>query len=57
MHKDPEVQVDFFTLEMNKREMLSRFISRSANVDSQKLKNPANDLDLIFSKMVTTGID
>ena len=49
MNKDPEVQVDFFTLEMNKREMLSRFISRSANVDSQKLKNPANDLDLIFS--------
>lgn len=57
MNKDPEVQVDFFTLEMNKREMLSRFISRSANVDSQKLKNPANDLDLIFSKMVTAGID
>lgn len=54
--KDSEVQVDFFTLEMNKREMLNRFISAVANVDSQKLKNPS-DLDLLFSEQVTTGID
>ncbi|PAY53541.1 replicative DNA helicase [Ligilactobacillus salivarius] len=54
--KDPEVQVDFFTLEMNKREMLNRFISAVANVDSQKLKNPS-DLDLLFSEQVSTGID
>lgn len=57
MMNDPEVQVDFFTLEMNKREMLNRFISRSANVDSQKLKNPSNSLDITFSSMVTNGID
>lgn len=56
MSKDPEVQVDFFTLEMNKREMLSRFISRSANVDSQRLKQPANNLDLTFTGMVSEGI-
>ena len=54
--KDSEVQVDFFTLEMNKREMLNRFISAVANVDSQKLKNPS-DLDLLFSEQVTTGIN
>lgn len=57
LERDPEVQVDFFTLEMNKREMLNRFISRSANVDSQKLKNPANNLDLAFTSMITNGID
>lgn len=56
MDKDPEVQVDFFTLEMNKREMLSRFVSRSANVDSQRLKQPASDLDLAFTEMVSEGI-
>lgn len=57
MNKDPEVQVDFFTLEMNKREMLSRFISRSANVDSQKLKNPNDNLDLVFTDTVMEGIN
>lgn len=56
MNKDPEVQVDFFTLEMNKREMLSRFVSRSANVDSQRLKQPASDLDLAFTELVSEGI-
>lgn len=54
--KDPEVQVDFFTLEMNKREMLNRFISAVVNVDSQKLKNPSG-LDLLFSEQVSAGID
>lgn len=57
MNKDPEVQVDFFTLEMNKREMLSRFVSRSANVDSQRLKQPASGLDLAFTEMVSEGIN
>lgn len=54
--EDLEVQVDFFTLEMNKREMLNRFISAVANVDSQKLKNPS-DLDLLFSEQVSAGIN
>lgn len=54
--KDPEVQVDFFTLEMNKREMLNRFISAIVNVDSQKLKNPSG-LDLLFSEQVSAGIN
>lgn len=54
--EDPEAQVDFFTLEMNKREMLNRFISAVANVDSQKLKNPSG-LDLLFSEQVSAGID
>lgn len=56
VNKDPEVQVDFFTLEMNKREMLNRFISAVVNVDSQKLKNPSG-LDLLFSEQVSAGID
>ena len=55
--KDPEVQVDFFTLEMNKREMLNRFISAVANVDSQKLKNPNDGLDLVFTEQVSEGIN
>ena len=55
--EDPEVQVDFFTLEMNKREMLNRFISAVANVDSQKLKNPNDDLDLVFTEQVSAGIN
>lgn len=55
--EDPEIQVDFFTLEMNKREMLNRFISAVANVDSQKLKNPNDDLDLVFTEQVSAGID
>lgn len=54
--EDPEVQVDFFTLEMNKREMLNRFISAVVNVDSQKLKNPSG-LDLVFSEQVSAGIN
>lgn len=55
--EDPEIQVDFFTLEMNKREMLNRFISAVANVDSQKLKNPNDDLDLVFTEQVSAGIN
>lgn len=57
MSKDSEVQVDFFTLEMNKREMLNRFVSLTAGVDSQKLKNPTGDFDLDFTEMVTIGIN
>lgn len=41
---DPEVQVDFFTLEMNKREMLNRFVARHTNISSQNLKRPAKTL-------------
>lgn len=41
MSNDPEVQVDFFTLEMNKREMLNRFVARHTNISSQRLKRPA----------------
>lgn len=41
MSNDPEVQVDFFTLEMNKREMLNRFVARHTSISSQRLKRPA----------------
>lgn len=41
MSNDPEVQIDFFTLEMNKREMLNRFVARHTSISSQRLKRPA----------------
>ena len=41
MSNDPEVQVDFFTLEMNKREMLNRLVARHTSISSQRLKRPA----------------
>lgn len=38
--QDPEIQVDYFTLEMSKRELVNRFVSREAGVNSVALKNP-----------------
>mgnify|MGYP003365224526 CR=1 FL=1 len=40
MQQDPEVRVDYFTLEMNSDEMMNRFVSREAGVNSNALKNP-----------------
>lgn len=37
---DPNVQVDFFTLEMNKREMGNRLISVDTGINSYKMRNP-----------------
>ena len=44
IEQDPEVQVDFFTLEMNKREMLNRFLAKHTKISSSKLKRPAKML-------------
>src|SRR5699024_10977189 len=57
LERDPEVQVDFFTLEMNKREMLNRFISRQAKVSSMRLKNPSNELTLAITRLISDGIN
>lgn len=52
MEHDPEVRVDYFTLEMSKREMLNRFISRKAHVMTQSLRNPAESLNSIQLQII-----
>lgn len=37
--QDPSVQVDYFTLEMSKREMANRLLSRETGVSSFKIRN------------------
>lgn len=54
---DPEVQVDFFTLEMNKREMLNRFVARHTNISSQDLKRPAKTLQQYERDAVADALD
>lgn len=57
MNNDKEVQVDYFTLEMSKREMLNRFVSRQSGVTSQLLRNPAENLSDIQKSIIRQGID
>jgi replicative DNA helicase len=49
---DKEVEVDFFTLEMNKQEMLNRFISRMTGVSSSMLRSKANELNEIVKSLI-----
>lgn len=53
---DPKLHVDYFTLEMNKREMLNRLISRNTGISSTALRDPAS-LSPILKKLVTQSID
>lgn len=53
---DPDVQVDYFTLEMNKREMLNRFIARHTRISSQKLKRPAKYLQSYEAMIVNEAM-
>ena len=39
LQKQPDVQIDFFTLEMTKMAMTKRFISRMTGINSYKFKN------------------
>ncbi|MCE5960696.1 replicative DNA helicase [Pediococcus pentosaceus] len=50
---DKEIEVDFFTLEMNKQEMLNRFISRMTGVSSSMLRSKANELDDIVKSLIS----
>lgn len=50
---DKEVEVDFFTLEMNKQEMLNRFISRMTGVSSSMLRSKANELNDIVKSLIS----
>lgn len=49
---DEEVEVDFFTLEMNKQEMLNRFVSRMTGASSSTLRSNANELDDIVKSLI-----
>lgn len=53
---DPKLHVDYFTLEMNKREMLNRLISRNTGISSTALRDPAS-LSPILKKLVMQSID
>lgn len=52
MKNDKEVEVNFFTLEMNKQEMLNRFISRMTGISSSTLRSNADKLNDILKKLV-----
>lgn len=45
MLKQPKLNTDFFTLEMSKKQMLNRFISRIGEINSYDLRDPYNNLD------------
>jgi len=45
MLKQPKIHTDFFTLEMSKKQMLNRFISRIGEINSYDLRDPYNNLD------------
>lgn len=40
MRRQPDLAVDFFTLEMSKIQMVKRFISRMCEINSMKFRNP-----------------
>lgn len=52
MTNDKDVEVDIFTLEMNKQEMLNRFVSRMTGVSSSTLRSNADKLNGILKKLV-----
>ncbi|WPC19471.1 DnaB helicase C-terminal domain-containing protein [Pediococcus inopinatus] len=54
---DPEVHVDYFTLEMNKQEMVNRLISRESGISSAVLRDPYNKLKPELHGLVTHAIN
>ena len=53
LKKTPDVQIDFFTLEMSKVQMLKRFTSRLTQINSYKFRDPEmtlteDEVDQIF---------
>ncbi|MGX9799592.1 replicative DNA helicase [Pediococcus acidilactici] len=57
MTNDKDVEVDFFTLEMNKQEMLNRFISRMTGISSSTLRSNANKISPILKKLINQSIE
>lgn len=56
LKQDPEIHLDYFTLEMSKREMINRFVSRDTGFSSQLLRNPASELNDIQKEIVKRGM-
>jgi replicative DNA helicase len=54
---DKEVEVDFFTLEMNKQEMLNRFVSRFTGVSSSTLRSKANEMPPILKGLINQSAE
>lgn len=54
---DPDVHVDYFTLEMNKREMTNRLVSRHTGISSSQLRNPAKVLNDTQKAVVRDALD
>ncbi|WP_235020813.1 DnaB helicase C-terminal domain-containing protein [Pediococcus pentosaceus] len=54
---DKEVEVDFFTLEMNKQEMLNRFVSRFTGVSSSTLRSKANEMSPILKGLINQSAE
>lgn len=52
LEENPGLHVDYFTLEMTKREMLYRFVSRDTGVPSTKLRADANGLKPMLKQIV-----
>ncbi len=64
LKKTPDVQIDFFTLEMSKVQMLKRFTSRLTQINSYKFRDPEmkltqDEVDQIFNAhdwLTSTGL-
>lgn len=52
LDSNPGLQVDYFTLEMTKREMLNRFVSRDTGIPSTALRSSANELSPTLKQIV-----
>lgn len=52
LDSNPGLQVDYFTLEMTKREMLNRFVSRDTGIPSTALRSSASELSPTLKQIV-----
>lgn len=57
LQRQPDVQIDFFTLEMTKTVMTKRIISRLTDINSYKFKNTKNMLDDDEKRQVIRSAD
>lgn len=57
LQKNPDIQVDFFSLEMSKVEMLKRFVARTTGINGYKFKNAKVALTLKEKQQVIKSAD
>jgi len=55
--KNKDMTIDFFTLEMTKKQMVKRFLSRKTEINSYKLRNPSLKLNDGEKQVVRTEGD